>query len=228
MSRTATAPGRAGELGRTGHLTTAARPPKRRRALRRILFAFAALLAVLLGYVGVTFFQVWSAANSDDRSPASAIVVLGAAQYDGRPSPALQHRLDHAVELYRQGVAKVVVVSGGKQTGDRTTEGKVGYDYLRSKGIPDSAIRVEVGGTDTFEELSATALIVHNAKLGKDVVVVTDPYHAYRSAAIAGEVGLDAHVSPTGAETSFAALGRETLAVAAGRIIGFRRLSNAL
>lgn len=192
------------------------------------MWSAVAVLGLAVAYLAFTFFQVWSASRSDDRRRADAIVVLGAAQYNGRPSPVLQARLDHAVELYKQGVAKTVVVAGGKQAGDRTTEGKVGYDYLRAKGVPDNALKVEVGGTDTYEELSATALILDNAKLGNDVVLVTDGYHAYRAASIAGEVGLAPHVSPTDTDTSFGSLVRETGAVAAGRIIGFRRLRSVV
>jgi uncharacterized SAM-binding protein YcdF (DUF218 family) len=202
------------------------RPP--RRAVRRIIIALLVAAALVFVYLGVTFAQVWSATTHDDSSPADAIVVLGAAQWNGKPSPVLQDRLDHAVQLYRDGVAKTIVVVGGKQAGDRTSEGKAGYDYLRAKGIPDSALKVEVEGTDTYEELSSTALILRQGKLGDDVVLVTDRYHAYRAAATAGEVGLDAHVSPVGAEPSLSTLARETGGVALGRIIGFRRLQSHL
>jgi uncharacterized SAM-binding protein YcdF (DUF218 family) len=177
-------------------------------------------------YVGVTFVQVWSATRGDDRTPASAIVVLGAAQWNGKPSPVLQARLDHAVDLYQQGAAKTVVVVGGKQPGDKTTEGKAGYDYLRAKGMPDKALKVEVEGTDTYEELSSTAFILRQAKIGNDVVLVTDRYHAYRAEQTAAEVGLDAHVSPVGSDPSLSTLARETGGVAIGRIIGFRRLQS--
>jgi uncharacterized SAM-binding protein YcdF (DUF218 family) len=200
------------------------RPP--RRAGRRIVAALLVVVALLFVYVGVTFAQVWSATTHDDPSPASAIVVLGAAQWNGKPSPVLKERLDHAVQLYRDGVSKTIVVVGGKQAGDRTTEGKAGYDYLRAKGLPDSALKVEVEGTDTYEELSSTALILRQAKLGDDVVLVTDRYHAYRAAATASEVGLDAHVSPVGEEPSLSTLARETGGVALGRIVGFRRLQS--
>jgi len=215
-------------LGATdpGALTTVGRSRRRHGAARMIGIAILVGMVLVGAYIGITFVQVWSTSRPGEVEPASAIVVLGAAQYDGRPSPVLRARLDHAAELYERGVAEVVVVSGGKQAGDRTTEGKAGYDYLRSRGIPDSALKVETGGTDTFSELSATSLILSNAKLGKDVVLVTDGFHAARSVAIAGQLGLDAQVSPTVGEASFAELARETGAVALGRIVGFRRLSN--
>jgi uncharacterized SAM-binding protein YcdF (DUF218 family) len=198
----------------------------RRRIRRRIVVGLLVVLAVVVGYLGVTFVQVWSATGHDDRTPADAIVVLGAAQWNGKPSPVLQERLDHAVDLYHAGAAKTIVVVGGKQAGDATTEGKAGYDYLRGKGIPDRDLKVEVAGTDTWEELSSTALILNQAKLGDDVLLVTDKYHAYRAAATAAEVGLDAHVSPVGDSPSLPTLARETAGVAVGRIIGFRRLQS--
>jgi uncharacterized SAM-binding protein YcdF (DUF218 family) len=184
-----------------------------------------ALVGLAVLYVGVTFVQVWWASNQDDTTPASAIVVMGAAQWNGRPSPVLAARLDHAAELYEAGAAPLVVVTGGKQVGDAVTQGQTGYQYLRDKGIPDEAIKVEVDGTDSYEELSASALILRRADTGRDVLIVTDPYHAARVEAIAGEVGLDAHVSPTDSDTTLRGLARETAAVAVGRIVGFRRLS---
>ncbi len=184
-----------------------------------------ALVAAAALYVGVTFLQVWHASNQDDTSPASAIVVMGAAQWNGRPSPVLQARLDHAAELYEAGAAPLVVVTGGKQAGDAVTQGQSGYQYLRDVGLPDAAIKVEVDGTNSYEELSASALILRQSQAGSDVIVVTDPYHAKRVAAIADEVGLDAHVSPTDSTTTLRGLARETAAVAAGRVVGYRRLS---
>lgn len=187
-----------------------------------------ALLLAALGvlYVAVTFGQVWWASTRDDAASADAIVVLGAAQWDGRPSPVLQERLDHAAELWGEGLAPVIVVTGGKQEGDRFTQGFTGYDYLTDLGVPDGALRVEVDGTDTFTELSASAVILANEDLGDEVLLVTDPYHAFRSAAIAREVGLTPHVSPTGGDADLRSLARETAAVSVGRLVSFRRLSN--
>ena len=192
-------------------------------------WAFRAVLAVVaiaVLYVGVTFVQVWWASRSDDPSTASAIVVMGAAQWNGKPSPVLKGRLDHAVELYRGEVAPVVVVTGGKQAGDAVTQGRSGYEYLRAEGLPDEAIKVEVDGTNSYEELSASALILAQAGVGDDVVIVTDPYHALRAQETADSLGLRAHVSPTGASVGTRQLVRETAAVAAGRIIGYRRLAS--
>jgi uncharacterized SAM-binding protein YcdF (DUF218 family) len=182
--------------------------------------------AVVVLYVGVTFGQVWWASRSDDSATSDAIVVMGAAQWNGRPSPVLRGRLDHAVALYEEGVAPLVVVTGGKQDGDATTQGRSGYDYLRERGLPDEAIKVEVDGTNSYEELSASALILDRSQVGDDVVIVTDPYHALRVSEIAEEVGLHPHVSPTDASSGARELARETVAVALGRLVGYRRLSN--
>jgi uncharacterized SAM-binding protein YcdF (DUF218 family) len=213
------------------HASSSASAPSRRSPRlggrrRWIVRAVLALVVLLVVYLAASFAQVLWASRHDEAQRASAIVVLGAAQWNGKPSPVLRQRLDHAADLYRRDIADTIVVVGGKQEGDHTTEGKAGYDYLRAKGVPDTALKVEVGGTDTYEELSATALILQNARLGDDVVLVTDPYHAFRSAEVAGEVGLDAHVSPTEDDASVAELIRESGAVAVGRIIGYRRLSN--
>lgn len=184
---------------------------------------------VVVAYVGVTFAQVWRASLQDDPGPAQAIVVLGAAQYDGRPSPALQARLDHAAHLYGAGRAPVIWVTGGQQPGDRTTEGKSSYDYLRGQGLPDDALAIENQGRNTWESLAATARFLHERGT-TDVLLVTHPYHSYRAAEIASELGLTARVSPTPQRSSdlFAtarALGRETAAVAVGRLVGYRRLT---
>jgi len=188
----------------------------------RIIFGIVGLVVL---YVGITFAQVWWAGRQDNTSPSSAIVVMGAAQWNGVPSPILKGRLDHAADLYKRGVAPVIVVTGGKQQGDKVTQGYSGYQYLRDKSIPESAIKVEVGGTNSFEELSASAVIVKQAGLGTNIVIVTDPYHAFRAQSIAGELGLDAHVSPTTTNSSLNQLVRETGAVSIGRLISYRRLS---
>ena len=193
--------------------------------LRWVIRIALGLLTVLVLYIGITFAQVWWAARQNDSSPASAIVVMGAAQWNGLPSPVLKDRLDHAAELYLKGVAPVVIVAGGKQAGDKVTQGLVSFEYLRSKGIPEGAIKIEVDGTDSYEELSSTAFIMRQAGLPPDVVIVTDPYHSFRAADIADEVGLAAHVSPTKGQSTLSDYVRETGAVAIGRIINYRRLA---
>lgn len=197
------------------------------RALR--LGVRVALLVAALGsaYVAITFFQVWQAMDADSHEPAQAIVVLGAAQYDGRPSPRLRGRLDHAFALQQEGVAPVVVVTGGKQPGDRFTEAAASYRYLRELGLADEDILREEQGLNTWQQLAAVTYLLRSRGM-VDVVLVSDDYHAYRVDRIADELGLDAQVSPVdprlGAYERVKAITRETVAVAVGRVIGFRRL----
>lgn len=174
-------------------------------------------------YVVLTFVQVWQASRSDAAQSADAIVVLGAAQYDCTPSPVLEQRLDHALELYQDGVADTIVVTGGKQSGDRCTEAESSANYLRDLGVPDDDLLLEVQGRNSWESVAATGHILRERDLTR-AVLVTDGYHALRVQAIAEQVGLDASVSPTQRGGSFGDLLKETAAVAVGRIIGFDRL----
>jgi len=192
---------------------------------RRVLIAALAVAAIGILYVTVTFIQVLVRSGSDSRGPVDAIVVLGAAQYDGAPSPVLSGRLDHALELYREGVAALVVTTGSSQPGDRFTEGYAGYEYLLLAGVPDDSLIVITTGSSTWEQLAATSRQLRARGL-ESVVLVSDPYHSLRLEHIAGEVGLDASVSPTDAPVSIRQLARETAAVSIGRIIGYRRLDN--
>lgn len=201
-------------------------PPPPRVWPRRVAQVLGLLLVLGLVYLTITFLQVWRASSQDSTPPSDAIVVLGAAQYDGRPSPVLESRLDHALELYNRGVAPTIVVTGGRQAGDTFTEATTGYNWLREKGVPDEAIRKEVLGTSTFESLSATARFLREDG-ADEVVLVTDDYHALRVAGIAGEVGLSPHLSTVSQDQSSATrLARETVAVSIGRVTGYRRLTN--
>ena len=190
--------------------------------------------AVLLGltiYLGITLVQVWAKAGQDDRGAADAIVVLGAAQYDGRPSPALRARLDHAVALYEDDLAPVVWVTGGRQPGDRFSEASASSRYLIRQGVPDTAVQLEVQGGSTYESLAAAARYLKD-RGQRNVLLVSDPWHAYRIAETAREVGLHPRVSPAGgaevSENGLRRLTRETGAVALGRLIGYRRLTNLM
>ncbi len=188
------------------------------------------LVATVLGlvYFAVTFIQVWRASATDRAASADAIVVLGAAQYDGAPSPVLRSRLDHAIELREQQIADIIVVTGGNQPGDRTTEASASADYLLASGVPDGSIRREVSGTNSWQSLAAAARFLRQEDL-LDVVLVSSPYHALRTEAIADEVGLRGRASPAarsseGVASQVSSLGREAVAVGVGRIIGFGRL----
>ena len=188
------------------------------------LMAFAVVVLVA-SYVAATFVQVWQASRHDGRVRADAIVVLGAAQYNGVPSPVLRQRLDHALDLYMEGLAPLVVVTGGRQPGDRFTEATAGYNYLREHGLTDEVIRKEVQGASTYESLASVARFWRDEGIS-DVVLVSSPAHSRRVADIAEEVGLRATVSPTSGSASFRALARETAAVSIGRLVGYRRLDH--
>jgi uncharacterized SAM-binding protein YcdF (DUF218 family) len=194
-----------------------------RRVARVGVWVGAAIAGLLVIYVAVTFAQVWNASRQDHADTADAIVVLGAAQYDGRPSPVFEARLNHARELYDAGLADTIVLTGGKQDGDRFTEGYSGYKYLVDQGVPDGALVLEDQGTNTWEQLAAASRILGDQ--GRtDVLLVSDPYHSYRLSATASELGLDPQVSPASTGSSLNHLARETAAVSVGRIIGYGRL----
>lgn len=196
--------------------------PQPRRPRRWVLLSIGVVLALTL-YVGGTFAQVWRASGQDHARPAEAIVVLGAAQYNGQPSPALRNRLDHALALYKQDLAPMIVVTGGRQQGDRYTEATTGYNYLRAKGVPDGSIRKEVQGRTTYESLASVARFLRKEGID-DVLLVSGPAHSKRLSGIADDVGLRAAISPTDASPDIQSLVRETVAVSAGRLIGYRRL----
>lgn len=200
--------------------------------LLRLAFKIAALLVgVVVVYLAVTFVQVWMASRRDDARKSDAIVVLGAAQYDGRPSKVLSARLDHAYDLYRRHIAPVIVVTGGRRAGDRFTEATAGATYLHERGVPDTAIMRETTGRSSWESLQASARFLKQRHM-KSVVLVSDPYHAARIKAIANEVGLDAVTSPTRTSpikggAAWRRLATETIRVGAGRIFGYRRLDRS-
>ena len=192
--------------------------------LLRIGLRVAAVVGVLaVAYVSVTFIQVWQASRRDEAAPAQAIIVLGAAQYDGVPSPVLANRLDHVIELYEAGVAPLIVTTGGKQEGDRFTEAQASATYLEQHGVPGGAIERETTGGSSWESLASAARFLREDGI-TEVVLVSDGYHAMRIDGIAAELGLDATVSPADGSASLGDLARETLAVSLGRIIGYDRL----
>jgi uncharacterized SAM-binding protein YcdF (DUF218 family) len=186
----------------------------------------AALALLAIGYLTVTLVQVVRAGGRDDARPVDAIVVLGAAQYDGRPSPQLAARLDHVLELWADDIAPLVVTTGGNRPGDRFTEAEASRNYLVHRGIPATAIVSEDTGTSTYESLDAVATLLQD-RGAETVVLVTDPYHALRSRLTAREVGLAAWVSPVpdGVDT-WSRRTQETFGVALGRVIGFHRLAD--
>ncbi len=195
----------------------------------RLVTRLVALLVVAtVVYVGVTAVQVWLAARRDEARPSQAIVVLGSAEYNGVPSPDLAARLSHALALWRQGLAPTVVVTGGGEPGDRSTEARASAAYLEDHGVPADSV-VEVGGRSTWQSLSEAAAVLER-RGDTRVLLVSDPFHSARIGDISASVGLTAYTSPTRTSpiTGVATIpyyAKETLGVAIGRIIGFSRLS---
>jgi uncharacterized SAM-binding protein YcdF (DUF218 family) len=127
---------------------------------------------------------------------ADAIVVLGAAQYDGKPSPVLRARLDHALELWKQRVAPLIIFTGGMGLGDTTSEAAVGRRYALSHGVPDTAIALENRGVTTSQSMHAVATLMR-ARPGQRVILVSDPFHMLRLSIVTRRLGLDPRISPT-------------------------------
>lgn len=163
----------------------------------RRLVRFLAGIALLAGLLFVSaFVVVLLTAQVDERRACDAIVVLGAAQYNGRPSPVFQARLDHALLLYREKLAPRIVVTGGQATGDNESEAAVGRRYLLSKGIPRTALISEPAGRSTDASMTAVAEWVEREQL-EAVILVSDPFHMARLRAEARRTGLTAYLSPT-------------------------------
>ncbi|MFR9802245.1 YdcF family protein [Pseudonocardia sp. RS010] len=154
----------------------------------------ALLTAVII--VGGTMFRVWQTARVDGDRPVDAVVVLGAAQYDGEPSPILAARLRHAAALYEQGLAPRIVTVGGSRAGDEYTEAEAGTRYLQGRGVPANAIITVAEGADTLGSLKAVA-----ARAEQDgwdtALIVSDPWHSLRARTMARDSGLEAWTSPT-------------------------------
>lgn len=192
------------------------------RVIGRYL-AGSVLVAVLI-VAGVAV-RVATTAGLDQRSPVDAIVVLGAAQYDGDPSTVFQARLDHAALLYAAGVAPRIVTVGGSRQGDTFTEAESGRTYLVEQGVPADAVDAVGQGNDTLVSLRAGSAELQ-ARGWTSVVLVTDPWHAYRSSVIARDLGLTVEVSSvdtgpaSGTGVAPRYLLRETLATLYYRLVG--------
>lgn len=198
-----------------------------RTSLPRWIFRIAGIGAVLaLVYLGVIAVQVVNASNLNERVPADAIVVLGAAQYDGTPSPALQRRLDRALELYQDGLADEIVLTGSKQPNDRYTEAFSGFRYLAGLGVPESDLRIVDDGASTYESLAAARRVLRDEGADR-VLLVSDGYHNRRLQGIARELGMEPFVAPTDGSATLGQIIGETGRVAVAEIIGYRRLFNA-
>ena len=144
----------------------------------------------------VSLVLVLVVSQQDQREPADAIVVLGAAQYNGRPSPVLRARLDHALELYRDHLAPLVLVTGGVGPGDTTSEAMVGRRYLIAHGVPADAVVAQSEGRTTMASMTAVTGWLHQRGLRR-VLLVSDPFHMFRLRLEARRTRLEAYTSPT-------------------------------
>ena len=165
---------------------------RRRWGLRVVAALFAVVLLVPLSAAAF----VAAAARSDDRTHTDTIVVLGAAQFNGTPSPVLATRLEQARLLYAAGIATRIITVGGKQPGDRTTEAQAGKAWLRDQGIQQSRVIALPEGNDTWQSMVAVAALM-KSKGWTTATIVTDPVHETRTLAMARALGINAHPSPT-------------------------------
>jgi uncharacterized SAM-binding protein YcdF (DUF218 family) len=193
-----------------------------------VIFAVAALALVLVVGLLVTGVAVWRAAHTDDASRvdhADVILVLGAAQYDGRPSPVFEGRLRHASLLYEAGRAGTIVVLGGAAPGDRTSEAEAGRDWLVSEGIPPDAVVASPVGSTTYESLEAAAGWMQAHQLSS-AFLVSDPWHNLRVKRMAADLGIEGYASATWQSaartegTRFGGYARETFAYLYYRLFG--------
>lgn len=150
------------------------------RSQRQLLLWFEGLLLAALGvFLTVTGIRIVHEANLQESHAADAIVVFGAAEYAGHPSPVLRARLDHAFDLYHQGVAPVVITTGGAGSDPKFSEGGVGRDYLERRGIPDRNLIAETQGSDTAHSAARVAAIMRENEL-HSCIAVSDAYHVFR------------------------------------------------
>jgi uncharacterized SAM-binding protein YcdF (DUF218 family) len=161
--------------------------------LTRSLVALV-LAAVLL--VAATAGAIWWTARHDERPTSDAIVVLGSAQYNGVPSSIFEARLEHALRLWNDGVAPVIVTVGGKADGDQFTEAEAGAQYLAQAGVPSDALLPVPEGVDTLESMRSVS-IAFDERGWTTAVLVTDPWHAMRTQRMAEDAGIEATTSPT-------------------------------
>ncbi len=186
------------------------------RWARRLLVG-TVLMAVVV--VGGTAIRVWQVARIDDYSRADAIVVLGAAQYDGTPSSVFEARLQQAQKLFGRGVAPLVITVGGKRTGDNYTEAASGKQYLENQGVPADRILAVETGSDTLQSIEAVASAMHQRELSS-AVLVSDPWHSLRTRTMTRDENLRAWTAPTRTgpavytrESQLHGIARETVAL---------------
>ncbi|MGO9336752.1 MAG: YdcF family protein [Terracidiphilus sp.] len=168
--------------------------PTRRKVVFSLLLLFLVFLLGALGWCRWVYVQIESYASQDHAAPSDAIAVLGAAEYDGKPSPVYRARLDHAWALYHRGIAPIIITLGGAG-GDQFTEGEVGREYLMSLGVPEEAIIAETESRNTEDSARRIAVIARANGMHR-LVIVSDGTHLFRIHAICAADGLDVLTSP--------------------------------
>ncbi|RLK50571.1 uncharacterized SAM-binding protein YcdF (DUF218 family) [Alkalispirillum mobile] len=158
----------------------------------------AALLLVLLPLLVVAMLaaNIWWFGHRDDNAPADAAIILGAAAWNGRPSPVFRERIRHAVSLYEAGRVELLIFTGGQAPGEPLAESVAGARYAIHHGVPATDVLCEQASADTLNNLRGAAAIVESEAIGR-VLVVSDPLHLRRAVTMARDLGLDAHPSPT-------------------------------
>jgi uncharacterized SAM-binding protein YcdF (DUF218 family) len=160
----------------------------------------AVLLAAYACYFAWTCSQIVAQSSRDEAQPADAIVVFGAAEYFGRPSPVYRARLDHAFDLYVHKLAPVIITSGGSGGEASFTEGSVGRDYLSGRGIPDAHLIAETQSENSAESAERVAIIM-DANRMRSCIAVSDPYHVFRTKQLLQAQGRVVYASPRRLET---------------------------
>ncbi len=196
VDRTATvASGDAWLEGPAGRIVDPDRPRARSRKWAWFRsFLVLVVLAIPLFLLLVAGAVYWQA-RTDEARPADAIVVLGAAQYNGRPSPVLSARLDHALALYDRDLAPLIVLTGGRAGGDVYTEAEAGRLYLEERGVPSSAMVLENEGRDTLTSMEGVAAVLEDSNITR-LLLVSDGFHLLRSELMARHFGFEAYSSP--------------------------------
>jgi uncharacterized SAM-binding protein YcdF (DUF218 family) len=199
-----------------------------RTTFKTLLYVVCGLVVASVVYGAVNFASIIVVGSRDDGKTSDAIVVMGAAQYDGRPSPQLAARLDHAKALWDDKRAPLIAVTGGKMEGDRFTEAEASRRYLVDAGVPEDVIVWEDKGIATWDSIVALAPVLRTNKV-QSVIVVTDPYHEQRSVLSFRQEGFAASASATSSSplsggTLIRRTLREGLGISLGRLVGFDTL----
>jgi uncharacterized SAM-binding protein YcdF (DUF218 family) len=167
----------------------------RRRQSPWPLWVVAVAAAGVAVFLGISSLQIVHEAGMQEVHPADAIVVFGAAEYAGRPSPVFRARLDHAYDLFQRGTAPVVITTGGSAADPTFSEGGVGHDYLMHRGIPEAKLIAETQGTDTASSAERVAVIMRTNRM-RTCVAVSDEYHVFRIRKLLEHKGVQVHVAP--------------------------------